>query len=289
MAVLDGDIADHVIDFDRYPLRDPADPRRVEVVAGVRADLAAVGCSVLPDFVHPAQREVLRRECAEIAPSAYFDVEMVNVYNTAPDPALPDGHPARTTMPRGNAFVARDRIPTGSVLTHLYTNPDLQRFVADCFGLGRVHELADPLAGLCLNVLLPGRGHPWHFDTNEFTVSLLAQQPEAGGEFDYCPQIRSASAENLDRVAAVLDGRDTRSIRTLRPRPGDLQLFRGRYSLHRVRRVAGDVPRLSAILAYSQQPGVVGSTVRTRQLFGRLSSAHTVRRAVPVRVDRLMD
>ena len=120
---------------------------------------------------------------------------------------------------------------------------DSNNIIVNFFGLPEVHELADPLAGLVLNVLAPGHEHPWHFDTNEFTVTLLTQRPEEGGEFEYCPGIRSQDAENLDDVRAVLDGRPTRPPRMLTLRPGDLQLFRGRYSLHRVRRVAGSTAR----------------------------------------------
>jgi hypothetical protein len=288
MGVPDGGAAD-VIDLDRYPLADPAGAGRAALLARVQRDLAADGCCVLPDFVRPDRLAQLRQEGADVAPLAYADVETVNVYNTAPDPSLPAGHPARTTFERGNAFVARDRIPAGALLQRVYTDPLLQRFVADCFGLPRVHELADPLAGLVLNVLVPGRSHPWHFDTNEFTVTLLTQQPEGGGEFEYCPHIRSAGAENLDDVAAVLDGRAPERVRRLALRPGDLQLFRGRYALHRVREVTGATARHSAILAYSERPGVVGSPERTRQLFGRLTPAHTAGPAAAARVDQLMD
>ena len=290
MAVPDGDVADPidpVIDLDRYPIADPAGPGWAAVVARVRADLAADGCSVLADFVRADRRAALGEECARVAPRAYAEVETVNVYNTAPDPALPADHPARTPLQRGNAFVARDLIPPDAVVHRLYTDPLFQRFVADCFGLPRVHELADPLSGLCVNVLAPGHGHPWHFDTNEFTVSMLTQQPAAGGEFEYCPRIRSATAENLDAVKAVLDGRAGGRVLTLRP--GDLQLFQGRYSLHRVREVAGTTPRHSAILAYSERPGVVGTPERTRQLFGRLAPAHTAQATRAVRVDSLLD
>jgi hypothetical protein len=281
------DVLADLVDTDRYPLADPADPARAEVVARVRAELSADGCSVLGDFVRPERREELRRECAAVAPSAHTEITTVNVYNTAPDQALPAGHPARTPLQRGNAFVARDLIPPDAVVHRLYTDPLFQRFVADCFGLPRVHELADPLSGLCVNVLAPGHGHPWHFDTNEFTVSMLTQQPAAGGEFEYCPRIRSATAENLDAVKAVLDGRAGGRVLTLRP--GDLQLFQGRYSLHRVREVTGTTPRHSAILAYSERPGVVGTPERTRQLFGRLAPAHTAQAARAVRVDSLLD
>lgn len=256
------------------------------LVARVRRDLAADGCSVVPDFLAPASRDALRAEGVAAAPHAYYDVETVNVYNTAPDPSLPPDHPAHRTTERGNAFVARDALPAGSVLERLYTDARFVRFVADCFGLERVHPLADPLSGLVLNVVTPGRGHPWHFDTNEFTVSMLTQEPEGGGVFEYCPNIRSAGAENVDDVRAALEGRFP--SRRLALRPGDLQLFAGRYSLHRVTRVTGATARHSAIFAYSERPDVVGTVARTRQLFGRVTPVHRAAEA-RARVDRLMD
>lgn len=266
-----------------YRLDDP------DLLARVRAELRVSGCCVLPDFVRPDLADTLRRECAEVAPLAYSRVETVNVYNTEPDPSLPDRHPARIPLRRGNAFVARDLIPTGALVSRLYTDPAFQGFVAACFELPEVHELADPLAGLTVNVISPGRSHPWHFDTNEFTVSLLTQAPSEGGGFEYCPGIRSARAENLDHVRAVLDGRGDHLVRRLTLRPGDLQLFLGRYSLHRVDTVLGGTDRHSTIFAYTERPGVLGSLARTRQLFGRVTAAHLAARSRTVRVDELMD
>jgi hypothetical protein len=283
MSVADNRAAVQVIDTERYPLDDPA------VAARVRDDLAHTGCCVLRGFVHAGVRDTLRREGAVVAPLAYYDVETVNVYNTDPDPTLPPGHPARIPLERGNAFVARDLIPATSVISLLYSNTAFQRFVAACFGLPEVHELADPLSGLTLNVVTPARSHPWHFDTNEFTVSMLTQQADGGGVFEYCPRIRSAGAENLDEVRAVLDGRGEHLVRRLTLRPGDLQLFLGRYSLHRVTTVGGATARHSAILAYSERPGVIGSVARTRQLFGRVAASHLATGGRTVRVDELLD
>ena len=273
-------------DTDRYPLTEPDSPAWREIVARTRAELADVGCSVLADFVRPELREILRNECAALEPHAYTKIEQVNAYNIALGTPLPDDHPGRTVMERGNAFVARDRIPPSSIIATLYSSPVFQRFVADCFGLPELHELADPLSGLTLNVVAPGRAHPWHFDTNEFTVSMLTREPDAGGVFEYCPNIRSESAENLDDVRAVLAG-DTRLVQRLNLRPGDLQLFKGRFALHRVSTVEGGIARHSAIFAYSERPGVVGSAERTRQLFGRVLPAHLAGRAV--RGDELLD
>jgi hypothetical protein len=276
-----------MVDTDRYPLTDPGSAAWRATVDRTRADLAAVGCSVLADFVRPELQEVLRAECAALEPHAYTKIEKVNAYNTAIDAALPEDHPGRTIMERGNAFVARDHIPASSLIGRLYTSPVFQRFIADCFGLPQLHELADPLSGLTLNVIAPGRTHPWHFDTNSHTVSMLTQAASDGGTFEYCPNIRSAEAENFADVRAVLSGENTRSVQRLRLRPGDLQLFKGRFALHRVTRVEGKIARHSAIFAYSERPGVIGSPERTRQLFGRVLPEHLADRAV--RGDALLD
>ncbi|MGQ0842224.1 HalD/BesD family halogenase [Actinokineospora sp.] len=278
---------DQVIDTTRYPLSDPTGGAWQDVVSHARAELRLHGCCVLPDFVRPSLRDEMCREGAEIAPLAHYDVEVVNAYNIATDTPLPDGHPGRTTMERGNAFVARDRIPAHFVIHRLYTSELFQRFVADCFELPRVHELADPLAGLCLNVIRPGLAHPWHFDTNEYTVSMLTRQSR-GGVFEYCPNIRSAHDENFADVRTVLAGEGERLVRGLSLRPGDLQLFKGRYALHRVTTVRGDTARHSAIFAYSERPGVIGSVERTRQLFGRVLPAH-LGEGRAVRGDHLLD
>ncbi|NKZ04721.1 HalD/BesD family halogenase [Actinomadura latina] len=278
-----------VADTDRYPLAEPGGAGWNAVVSRTRAELAKSGCCVLPDFIRPALQDTLRTECAAIAPAAHYDVETVNAYNIDVDTPLPDGHPGRITVRRGNAFVARDRIPADSIVHRLYSSGLFQRFVASCFGLPRVHELGDPLSGLVLNVVNPGMEHPWHFDTNEFTVSLLTQEPEDGGAFEYCPNIRTAERENLGDVRDVLTGRGGHLVQRLTLRPGDLQLFKGRYSLHRVSTVRGDTARHTAIFAYSERPGVIGSVARTRQLFGRVLPEHLAAEGRAVRVDQLLD
>lgn len=278
-----------VVDTDRYPLSEPSSAAWKNVVSRARRDLQTVGCCVLPGFVRPAECDALRQECATVAPRAYYDVETVNAYNVAVDSPLPAEHPGRLAMRRGNAFVARDKIPEEFAVHQLYTSAEFQRFVASCFDLPMIHELADPLAGLCVNVVGPGMEHPWHFDTNEFAVSLLTQESEAGGDFEYCPNIRSARSENFADVAAVLAGEAGHLVRRLALRPGDLQLFLGRYSMHRVSEVAGDTARHSVIFAYSERPGVVGSVARTKQLFGRVLPEHVAAENGGVRVDQLLD
>lgn len=282
-------VLDEIIDTARYPLADPEGPALREAVRHARAELAETGCTVLRGFIRPELTDTLRAQGELMAPHAHYEVERVNAYNIPLDADLPEDHPGRIVLERGNAFVPRDRIPADALIHRLYTDELFQRFVADCFGLSELHEFADPLAGLCLNVVAPGMSHPWHFDTNEFTVSMLTQPAEDGGVFEYCPNIRTPEAEHLDDVRAVLTGTGERFVQRLELRPGDLQLFQGRFSLHRVSPVGGARQRHSAIFAYTDRPGMVGTVERTRQLFGRVLPDHLAAAADAVRGDRLLD
>jgi hypothetical protein len=97
----------------------------------------------------------------------------------------------------------------------------------------------------------------WHFDSGTMVTTLLLQEPEAGGIFEYAPAIRSEADENFDAVQAVLDGNSDR-VRQNRLKAGTLSLFRGHYSLHRVTEVEGSRQRIQAILGYSTRPGLIG-------------------------------
>jgi len=289
MSAMDTRVVTQVINTTRYPLSQPSSPDWKRIVSHIKHDLETIGCSVLPDFIRPELGSALQGESATLAPHAYYDIQTVNAYNIDIQTPLPADHPGRITMERGNAFVPRDRIPQDAIIHRLYTCPTFKAFIAHCFDLEQIHELADPLSALCVNVISPGNEHPWHFDTNEFTVSLLTQKQDLGGIFEYCPGIRSSSAENFEDVESVLMGRGQQLIRQLVLKPGDLQLFKGRYSLHRVSRVEGTIQRHSAIFAYTERPGVVGSVARTQQLFGRVLPAHLATQTEAVRVDPLLD
>ncbi len=66
-------------------------------------------------------------------------------------------------------------------------------------------------------------------------------------------------------------------------RPGDLQLFKGRYSLHRVAPLKGVTPRYVAIFSYVEKDNMVGSIERTKQLYGRVLPIHYEKAGLKIR------
>lgn len=284
-----------LIDLDAYPLDRPGSEAYRAAVHEARAGLRSVGCAVIRDLVRADAVDRINEEIVDRKHTTHFSVEVMNPYfHTTHNPDFPEHHPVNTFLERSSGFIPGDSWDSGMAINALFRAPELAQFLADCLEIEALHCYADPLAGLTANILDPGQQFTWHFDTNDFAVTVLVQDADFGGEFQYCPAIRTANDENFEAIQAVLDGGETigdqEGVNTLELRPGDLQIFRGRHSLHRVKRVAADSqPRHAAIFAYTEQPGVIGRVERTMQLFGRVLPEHEAAERRRVRSDTLID
>jgi hypothetical protein len=274
-----------MVDRQRYPIHDPTGPGYREVVEQAREELRRVGCARLSDFIRRDAREPLQREIDGIAGEAHVSGGRITPYFNDDEPSLPESHPRRRFDEFSNGFVAMDRFPEDGICLALYRSAEFQRFIADCLEEEALHTFDDPLAGIVANVMEPGQQLPWHFDTNEFIVSLMTRMPSSGGTFEYCPNIRAPGDENYPAVQAVLDGERDR-VESLVLRPGDLQIFRGRFALHRVTRAPSE--RHTVLFGYARQPGFIGRVRRTREVHGRVTQAHIDAEKV-ARVDGLAD
>ena len=274
------------VDCTRYPVDRPASPEYAALLAEVRAGLKADGCAVLNGFVAAGRIGELVAKADRVSPAAHRSRNRTNAYFTADDPALPVSHPARRFHDRSNAFVPADNFGSESILRAIYQWPAFAPFVQAALQEERFHRYADPLADVIVNVVEEGGGFPWHFDTNNYTVTLAIQSGEGGGLFEYVPGLRSAADENYAGVEAVLDGLSG-GVRSLTLEPGDLQIFKGRYALHRVSPVEGARPRYVGIFSFVEEPGMVAAPERCRQLYGRVLPIHFERAGV--RADALLD
>ncbi len=279
-----------LVDLGAFPIQDPACGGYAAAVDAARAGLRAEGCAVLGGFVRPEAVARLNGEICERRHAIHYSTQVMNPYfHTALNPDYPADHPVNTFIERSSGFIPGDAWERGCATDVLFRAPEAARFIADCLEIEALHCYDDPLAGLTANICDPGQQFTWHFDTNDFAVTVLVQPADDGGMFEYVPQIRSATDEGFDAIAAVLAG-GREQVRTLELRPGDLQIFRGRHSLHRVTRVgARSRPRHAAIFAYTLEPGVIGRVERTRQLFGRVLPEHEKAERQRVRSDPLLD
>lgn len=260
-----------LIDYARFPIHQDG-PARDALLARVRADLARDGCAVVKHFLTPQGISALTAEADSVNDKGHRSYNRTNVYFTKDDPVLPANDPRRQFFDRSNAFVPADNFAPDGPLRTIHDSDGFDRFIQDCLEEQNFHRYADPLADVIINVADQGNGFPWHFDTNNYTVTIAIQNAESGGAFEYAPRIRQGG-ENFEEVARVLAGTSDK-VRVLNLEPGDLQIFRGRYSLHRVAPLTGKRPRYVAIFSYVEEPNMVGAPERVMQLYGRTLPIH---------------
>lgn len=266
---------DDIVDTDRYPIDEPTSPQWHSTVEAVRRELADDGCATLHGFLRPDAVGLAREQIAAVAPHAVTRRWDASVHaSIGAEGELSADDPRRIQFPNLLGHVTRDQIPPHSVVARLYVSPIFKAFVTACVGEERLFEYADPLAGLIATIVPPGGEKSWHYDTNEYVVTLMTQRSEGGGDFEYHPELRHPNDENLDGLRAALEGRRAPKVKALDE--GDLQLFLGRYSLHRVTPVTGDRERHVAVLSYAQRPDMIAPLDRTRAVYGRVTEAHLI-------------
>jgi hypothetical protein len=274
----------NLINYERYPI-DRDGPKRDALLERVRADLQRDGCAVIKRFLTSEGIEALTVEAEGVSDKGHRSFNRTNVYFSKDDPGLPADDPRRQFFDRSNSFVPADNFPGDGALRTIHDSQGFDRFIQDCLEEKDFYRYADPLADVIINMAEEGNGFPWHFDTNNFTVTLAIQNAEQGGAFEYAPHIREGD-ENFAEVSRVLNGTSDR-VKTLHLEPGDLQIFRGRYSLHRVAPLSGQRKRYVAIFSYVGEPNMVGAPERVMQLYGRTLPIHHERAGQ--RADRYLD
>ena len=264
---------DDLVDLDRYPIHELEGSAAQALVTECRDALRSEGACRLDGFVRADAVERMADEAGDLAAAGYPNDAAHNCYfDDEIDESLPedhprrihgplraeggrDGPPARRTSGRG-ASMRRTRCSRSSP-------PPWRRTCC--------YRSADPLDGVNMTVYEQGDELGWHFDQSEFSVTLMIQRSQAGGEFEYAPMVRTPDDERYDAVRSVLIG-DT-PAKNLASDPGTLAFFRGRYSLHRVPPVVGSTPRMNSVLTYSVEPGHMLSEMAQRMYYGRTALA----------------
>ena len=258
-----------LVNTERFPIDRRALTSYQGTVREARAGLEQQSCALLRNFIRGDALELMRREALELERGAVYVETAYNPYLAEIPLDLPRDHPLRRVATRSNGMVRADKFDRSGAIWALFKNVDLLAFVSDCLDIRKLYTYRDPFGCMNVNVQKPGSEFAWHFDNNDFTVSVILQKPETGGVFEYVPDLRTLDDPGYDDVKQVLDG-ERNDIHRLELQPGDLQLFKGRYALHRVTAPGGVINRLSLLLAYVEDREKMAPPVFSRHLWGEV-------------------
>jgi len=263
MALMTNDLT-KLLNLNEHPIEE------IAFAEQCRQTLEADGVLLLRNLLTKAAIESIRLDGKRNAHLAYFTKSSHNAYLAASDSNYADEHPRNRCVTSSKGCITTDQIPAASTLHKLYNNTAFRSFLCTVLNESELHEYADPLSSINLHYAAHGQELGWHFDNSSFAITLLIQKPEGGGVFEYVKDARDADANemNYDFVGKILDGMIKPS--TLDISPGDLVLFRGRNSVHRVTPTVGDTTRMLAVLAYNTKPDVSLSESARHTFYGRL-------------------
>ncbi len=260
-----------VVDLARYPIHDLQHPRGQRLIEQCRRELAAEGVCNLPDFLTPGAIAQMVTLADQLSDRAWCSDQTHTVYFEQVDDGVPDEHPRAHTVRSAKRGIAYDFIPADAPLRRLYESEDMTRFISAALGKDVLYRSADPLDALQMTAFHAGEELGWHFDRSEFSVTVMYQQPEHGGEFVYVPGLRSDEDPNYDGVQRVLQGEAT-DVKVLPSAPGTLALFHGHHALHRVTPVEGMRPRVNSVLTYGEVADMRLNDLTSQLFYGRTSA-----------------
>lgn len=253
-----------LIDLVRYPIDQPDTPAGRDLIAACRRDLDERALCLLPGFVKPGAIGRMAAQAEALATDVYPHDSLRTPYSFKCNDGFPSDHPRSALFPSRARYLLADQFPADNLVAALYGWDPLTDFVRRALGVEKLYRSACPSLSLMVATMAEGGTLGWHFDTNDGVVSLLLQQPDDGGCFEYAPYIRSEEDENYPAMTRLFAGEPGSAVRPPMA-AGTFALFKGRRSCHRVSPVGPTTrPRMIALFSYDERPDMVfhESTVR---------------------------
>ncbi len=234
----------------------------------LKDELEKTGILVLRKFLSDSTLQELQREAATLKKDAFRTESVYNVYVKPEDKSLPPGSPRNKKLKSTKGIIADDQIPQKSLLRKIYEAGAFRGFVSKMERLIEIFPYSDKLSSINYNYYNKDDSLEWHFDNADFATTLLVKTPEKGGNYEYFPNIRYTKdgQEDYETVGKILNSK--LAPETEKMAAGDLMIFRGNKSLHRVTPVLKG-ERILVTLNYNEKPGIALSEKSRKTFFGR--------------------
>ncbi|MBT3559317.1 MAG: hypothetical protein HN644_13955 [Rhodospirillales bacterium] len=261
---------EQIVNLDRYPISDLGSDACQTLIKQMNNDLDTRQYCVMPNFFTEAAVEISVQEALAKKPDGFANSSDRNCYlHKQGEPDLPDDHPRNTFFHASYTMMGAHLFNDASCIVQMYYWQPMIDFIAGVVGEPALYPNEDPLQPTNILAYSHGDNSAWHFDSeNSFTMTLMLQAADEGGNFEISPNTRTDDEQHYDKVAKIVHG-DRSTVQTVPREAGALVIFRGCNSLHRVTTVEGDKNRLMSVFVYEREPGVTGDPRVNETVYGR--------------------
>ncbi len=269
------------IDYSKYPIdqfENDNDGRYNSLLQYSIKQINRDGFVSLPSFLLPDAVDALTSSILKLEEDGvgFYSTESHNVFlDTDDESGLSPLHPRRIQLNSSKLIINASDLQLSKEAPNLDELFMSQRSILDFISSvmqTKLYPSTDPYGKFYANIFREGDGLNYHFDRSEYSISLILQPSEEGGEFQFLPNSR-AIIEGWDEM--ILDIDDIaeavapHSLEIKRPKlaAGDLYLFRGQNSLHRVSEITKG-KRINIILTFNTEPGVNLNNYTLQKFFG---------------------
>ncbi|KAL9180964.1 hypothetical protein ACHAXT_009769 [Thalassiosira profunda] len=268
-----------IVNLERFPIHKEGNPehQRLLQLSSIK-QLQQRGFVSLPNFLRTDAINELTSSILELERRGvgFHSNDTHNVFleeNADNSSASPSSmHPRHIQLESSKLILnARDIAPYATGLENLFTSEDFHRFISSVLNT-QLHPSADPYGKYYANVFREGDGLNWHFDRSEYSISLVLQPADEGGEFQFVPSSRDI-VEGWDEMPLNMED----VSRALRPHSkvvespklaaGDVYIFQGHNALHRVSKIAKGT-RINVIFTFGTEADMRLNAYTLRKFFG---------------------
>ncbi|KAL7438288.1 hypothetical protein ACHAXM_006424 [Skeletonema potamos] len=232
----------------------------------------------LPSFLLPEAVDALTSYILKLEEDGvgFYSTESHNVFlDTDVESGVSPLHPRRVQLNSSKLIINASELLLSKEAPNLDELFMSQRSILDFISSvmqTKLYPSTDPYGKFYANIFREGDGLNYHFDRSEYSISLILQPSEEGGEFQFLPNSRAIIEgwdEMILNVDDIAEAVAAHSLELKRPNlaAGDLYLFRGQNSLHRVSEITKG-KRINIILTFNTEEGVCLNQYTLKKFFG---------------------
>ena len=224
------------------------------------------GILIFNSFIGNNGLKALKNEANVLKEYSYKSSSEYNVYISEHDHYFTKDSPRNRIMSTSKKCIPNDLIPKNSILQKIYDSTVVRSFFLDLLNKEELHPYQDPLSSININYYDKGDALGWHFDNSDYTITLLVKNCTEGGVYEFFNDMRYKEGdEDYGFVEKILDekikGTKAESLE------GDLMIFKGNKSIHRVTAVEKG-ERILVTFNYNENKGVSLSEQSRKTFFG---------------------